>query len=97
MNIDPTFFDVFAAYFNVDSLEPDNRQQLRDLAYATASTLKKKVADLDALSAGLSDFLRTWDRKVIMELIKFSNVDWLADKEEEDSLKLVISEIIKYI
>jgi hypothetical protein len=95
MDLDPTFYDVFAAYFNVDSLEPDDRQQLRNLASAAASALKTKVTDPGALSAGLSRFLRTWDHDTIMKLIRYTNVDWLADEDEKENLRYVINEIIK--
>lgn len=95
MNLDPAFYDVFAAYFNVDSLEPNDRQQLRNLAFATASSLKTKVADLRVLSDGLSRFLKTWDHDVLMKIIKYSNVDWTADEDEKDDLRFVIKSIVE--
>jgi hypothetical protein len=97
MNLDPVFYDTFAAYFNVDSLEADDPQQLLTMAFATASALKSRVSDPRALAAKLDDFLKTWDHSIINKLIQYSNVDWLANDAEKASLRMVISEIIKLL
>ena len=95
MKIDPVFFEVFAAWFNVDVIDLDHQKQLQKDADCCASALSQRISDLDALIEALSEFLDEWDMKVVLRLIEVTTTDWFFDEQTECSLRYIITEIIE--
>jgi hypothetical protein len=95
MKIDPVFFEVFAAWFNVDVIDLNHTKQLQKDADGCASTLSQRIDDLTPLISDLSQFLQEWDATVVLKLIEVTNTDWFFDAQTEDALKYIITEIIE--
>ncbi len=92
MDIDPVFFEEFTAWFHADLIDADDQEKLREAAHFCASALSQR-ANPDDLINYLSGFLKAWHQDMIMRCIEATDVDWLADEEEEGLLKYIVTEI----
>lgn len=94
IKIDPKFFNVFGAWFNVDLIDLDDLQEVRSVAGTCASDLSKQIPDLDTLIADLSRMLEQWNPQIVMQFMNVTDVDWLFSEQTEQTLKYVIAEVI---
>ena len=95
MNINPVFFQIFGNFFNVDLINLDDVEKLREEANFCAATLCNQVSDLQSLKTDLSQFLHEWNSGVILKLIETTNVDWFFDEETEESLRFIITHVVE--
>ena len=95
MKIDPIFFEVFAAWFNVDVIDLDDPRDLQRAASLCASSLSTRIPDLDALIRDLSRFLDEWHPKRVIPFIEATYTNWFFDEQTECSLRYIITEIIE--
>lgn len=95
MIADKLFNNTFAAYFNVDTLDADNPAQLDSLAVVAAQKFVQDREACDSILRDLKLFLERWDTETKLQLIRITNVDWLADAKEEENLRSVIVRIVE--
>src|ERR1035437_7207226 len=92
--INPTFFQVFCSWFNVDLIDLRDTQEVDRAAGICASDLAKQVPDVDGLIRGLNRMLSEWAPSTIMQFIHATDTDWLADAETEHILRRIVEGIV---
>jgi hypothetical protein len=93
IEIDPEFLNIFDLYFNCDLIDLSDPAAIRDATDFCATDSIIKIKDLDALISALSDVLKHWNPHTVMQFIDTTNTDWLFDKQTEQTLKVIVSEI----
>jgi len=89
--IDPALHDVLLSWFNLDSVDMNDKEGLFDNAGAAAGDLARrylqKHSSLEPLISDIETFVSVWGPDFTMQIINITSVDWLADDEYENALK----------
>ena len=96
--LDPVFLNIFTSWFNLDSIDLGDTDELLETAGVAAADLSRQYKNLDKnlepLIEDLERSIASWRPDFLMQLINATSVDWLFDASSEAALRLVLQQIV---
>lgn len=92
--LDPVFLNTLTSWFNLDSVDLRDTDELLRTAGVAAADLARQYRNVEPLIEDLEASIASWRPDFLMQLIDATSVDWLFDARSEAALKLILQKIV---
>ncbi|WP_394831114.1 hypothetical protein LVJ94_31840 [Pendulispora rubella] len=93
-SLDPAFVTVLTSWFNLDSVDMGDKEELIATANVAAIDLARrylrKNSSLAPLVSEIEESISSWRPDFVAQIINATSVDWLADDEYENTLREIV-------